>query len=105
MAALLVPYVGASSHNGYRARCTVASVQSPLVRRVAVPVERLVMRRDHHALDVEVVAETFGAELAPDAGVIDPAPGRGRIEAVMIVDPDEARLDAGGGAVRAAGVA
>src|SRR5690348_8598264 len=42
-------------------------VQSSLVRRVAIPVERLVVRRDHHALGVEMIVETFGAALAPDA--------------------------------------
>src|SRR5258705_12647783 len=54
---------------------------------------------------MEVVVNAFVAELAPDAGVIDPAPGRGRIEAVMIVDPDDAGLDAGGDAMRAGDVA
>src|SRR6516225_8920258 len=39
-----------------------------------------------------MVVETLDAELASDAGVIDPAPGRGRIEAVMIVAPDDAGL-------------
>src|SRR5258705_9921217 len=82
-----------------------ASVQSPLGRRVAVPVEGLVACGDHHALGIEMVVKAFGAELAPDAGVIDPAPGRGRIEAVMIVDPDDAGLDAGGDAMRAGDVA
>src|SRR6266436_1422839 len=93
------------SHSGHRARCTVASVQSPLGRRVAVPVEGLVACGDHHALGIEMVVKAFGAELAPDAGVIDPAPRRGRIEAVMIVDPDDAGLDAGGDAMRAGDVA
>src|SRR5258708_36202888 len=80
-------------------------VQLSLRRRVAVPVERLVMRRDQHALGVEMIIETFSAELAPDAAVIDAAPGRGRVEAVMIVDPDDAGLDAGSETMRAADVA
>src|SRR5258708_27628936 len=82
-----------------------ALVQSSLRRRVAIPVERLIMRRDHHALGVEMIIETFSAELAPDAAVIDAAPGRGRVEAVMIVDPDDAGLDAGSDTMRAADVA
>src|SRR6185312_5722387 len=68
-------------------------VQSSLVGRVAIPVERLVVRRHHHALGVEMVVETFGAAFAPDAGIIDAAPRRGRIEPVMVVDPDDAGLD------------
>src|SRR5690349_20057459 len=68
-------------------------VQSSLVRRVAIPVERLVVRRDHHALGVEMIVETFSSALAPDAGIVDAAPGRGRVEAVMVVDPDDAGLD------------
>src|SRR5450830_915420 len=63
------------------------------------------MGRYHHALDVEMVVETFAAELAADAGIVDAAPGRGRVEAVMVVDPDDAGLDAGGHAMRAADVA
>ena len=82
-----------------------ALVQSSLRRRVAVPVERLVVGRDHHALGVEMIVEAFGAELAPDAGVIDAAPGRGRVEAVVIVDPDNAGPDRGGEAMGAADVA
>src|SRR5260221_12904735 len=72
-----------------------ALVQSSLRRRVAIPVERLIMRRDHHALGVEMIIETFSAELAPDAAVIDAAPGRGRVEAVMIVDPADPGPDGG----------
>src|ERR1700740_3399751 len=82
-----------------------ALVQSFLARRLAVPVEWLVMGRDHHALDVEMVVETFGAELAADAGIIDAAPGRGRIEPVVIVDPDDAGLDRGCHAMGAADIA
>ena len=52
-----------------------------------------------------MIVETFGAELAADAGIIDAAPGRGRVEPVMIVDPDDAGLDAGCHAMRAADVA
>src|ERR1700694_6119171 len=76
-------------------------VQSSLGRRVAVPVERLIAGGDHHALGVEMVVEAFGAEFAPDAGVVDAAPGRGRIETVMIVDPDDAGLDGGRHPMRA----
>src|SRR5258706_11257616 len=76
-----------------------ALVQSSLRRGVAIPVERLIMGRDHHALGVEVIIKTFGAELAPDAGAIDAAPGRGRVEAVMIVYPDDAGLDRRGPAI------
>src|SRR5262252_8277614 len=71
------------------------SVQSSLSCRVAVPVERRVVGCDHDALDVEMVVETLGAEFTPDATVIDAAPGRRRIEAMMIVDPDDAGLDTG----------
>src|SRR5882757_3396429 len=80
-------------------------VQSSLVRRVAIPVERLVVRRDHHALGVEMVVKAFGAAFAADAGIIDAAPGRGRIKAVMIVDPDDAGLDGRRHAMGAADVA
>ncbi len=52
-----------------------------------------------------MIVEAFGAELAPDAGVIDAAPGRGRVEAVVIVDPDDAGLDGGGYAMRAPDIA
>src|SRR2546430_11079196 len=82
-----------------------ALVQSSLGCRVAIPVERLIVGRDHHALGVEVIVKTFGAELAADAGIIDAAPGRGRIEAMMIVDPDNAGLDRRGHAMGAADVA
>src|ERR1700691_2663055 len=82
-----------------------ASVQPALRRRVAVPVERLVMRRDHHALGVEMIVKAFGAEFAADAGIVDAAPGRGRIEPVMVVDPDDAGLDGGGDAMRASDIA
>src|SRR6185295_7770108 len=49
-------------------------VQSSLVCRVAIPVERLVVGRDHHALGVEMIVKAFGAAFAPDAGIIDAAP-------------------------------
>src|SRR5207302_72597 len=52
-----------------------------------------------------MVVETFCAELAPDAGIADAAPGRGGIEAVMIVDPDDAAFDRGGDAVGAGDIA
>src|SRR6185437_14879778 len=68
-------------------------------RRVAIPVERYRIRRDHHAFDVEVVVETFAAEFAPDPGIVNAAPGRSRIESVVIVDPDDAGFDAGGEAM------
>src|SRR3954452_7749261 len=80
-------------------------VQSSLVCRVAIPVERLVVRRDHHALGVEVIVENLAAALAPDAGIVDAAPRRGRVEAVMVVDPDDAGLDGCRHAVGAADVA
>src|SRR3979411_76602 len=83
----------------------ICLVQSSLGRRVAVPVERLVVSRDHHALGVEMIVEAFGTELAPDARVIDAAPGRRRVEAVVIVDPDDASLDGGGYAMRAPDIA
>src|SRR5258705_4787679 len=88
-----------------RCRLAMRSVQSSLGCRVAIPVERLVVGRDHDALGVEVIVKTFGAELAADAGIIDAAPGGGRIEAMVIVDPDDAGLDAGCHAMRAADVA
>src|SRR6266849_4785599 len=83
----------------------IRSIQSSLCRRVAVPVERLVMGSNHHALGIEVVIKTFGAEFASDTGVIDAAPGRGRVKAVVIVDPDDAGLDGGGHAMRAPHIA
>ena len=46
--------------------------------------------RDHHALDVEMVVEAFGAAFASDAAVAYAAPGGRRVEPVMIVDPDDA---------------
>src|SRR6516162_10689037 len=39
-----------------------------------------------------MVGETLDSELASDPRVNDPRPGRGRNEAVMIVDPDDAGL-------------
>src|SRR5258705_8696013 len=80
-------------------------IQSSLVGRVAVPVERLVMGRDHHALGVEMIVKAFGAAFAPDAGIIDAAPRRGRVEPVMVVDPDDAGLDRRRHAMGAADVA
>src|ERR1700704_3126440 len=76
-------------------------IQSSLRGRVAVPVERLVMGRDHHALGVEMVVKALGAEFAAHAGIVDATPGRGRIEPVMVVDPDDAGLDRGCHAMRA----
>src|SRR5262245_38107429 len=67
-----------------------ALIQPPLSGRVTVPVEWRVAGRDHHALDVEMVVKALGAAFAADAGIADAAPGRGRIESVMIVDPDDA---------------
>src|ERR1700752_410227 len=67
-------------------------IQPALCGRVAVPVERRVVSRDHHALDVEMIVKALGAEFAAGAGIVDAAPGRRRIEAVMIVDPDDAGL-------------
>src|SRR5258708_996937 len=72
----------------------IGSVEPPLSGRVAVPVERPVAGCDHHALGAEVIVETLGAAFAPDAGIADAAPRRGRVEPVVIVDPDDAALDA-----------
>ena len=80
-------------------------VQALLVGRVAIPVERLLVGRDHHALGVEVVVEALGAAFAADAGIVDATPGRSRVETVVIVDPDDAGLDGGGDTVRAGDVA
>jgi hypothetical protein len=33
-----------------------------------------------------MVVEAFGAAFAADAGIVDAAPGRGRVEPMMIVD-------------------
>ena len=54
----------------------IASVQAALGRRVAVPVERLVVCGDHHALGVEVIVKTLAAEFAPDPGIADAAQRR-----------------------------
>src|ERR1700740_409845 len=80
-------------------------VQPALRGRVAVPVEWLVVGRDHHALDVDMIVEAFGAEFTADAGIVDAAPGRGGIEAMMIVDPDDAGLPLRRHAMRARHVA
>src|ERR1700722_4767294 len=76
-------------------RRAIGSVQPPLAGRVAVPVERRIAGCDHHALDVEMIVKAFGAAFAPDAGIADTAPGRSRIEPVVIVDPDDAAFYAG----------
>src|SRR5579863_3901372 len=81
------------------------SIEPPLAGRVTIPVERRIAGCDHHALDVEMVVETFGAAFAPDAGIADAAPGRGRIEPVMIVDPDDAAFHAARDAMGAGDVA
>src|SRR5579859_6345206 len=91
-----VPPVFVSNAGLHSRRCLLCSVQSPLAGRVAVPVERRVIGGDHHALDVEMIVETFGAAFASDPGIADTAPGRSRIEPVMIVDPDDAAFDAAG---------
>ena len=59
-------------------RCQPLACFSSIVAgcRVAIPVERLVVGRDHHALGVEMIVEAFGAALAADAGIVDAAPGR-----------------------------
>src|SRR5581483_2748665 len=84
-----------------RRSCSIGSIQSPLSGRVAVPVEWCIMGRNHDALDVEMIVETLRAAFAPDAGIANAAPGRGRIEPVMIVDPDDSALDRGGHAMGA----
>src|SRR5262245_62743519 len=63
------------------------------------------MRCDHHALDVEMVVKTLDAAFAANAGIINAAPGRGRVKAMVIVDPDDAGLDASCKAMGAADVA
>src|ERR1700760_4161459 len=80
-------------------------VQAPLIGRVLVPVERLLVGRDHHALGVEMVIEALGAAFAADAGIVDAAPRGGGVEPVVIVDPDDAGLDVSSDAMGAADVA
>ena len=52
-----------------------------------------------------MIVKAFGAAFAADAGIVDAAPGRGRVEAVMVVDPDDAGLDGGRHPMGAADVA
>src|ERR1700733_3687810 len=80
-------------------------VQAALRCRVLVPVERALLGRHHDALDLEMVVEALDAAFPADAAVADAAPGRGRIEPVMVVDPDDAGLDPGGDAMGARDVA
>src|SRR4051794_5152176 len=69
------------------------SVEPLLSRRVPVPVERPAVGIDHHRLHVEVLVEGLGAELAADSGVLHAAPGKGGIEAVMVVHPDDSAAE------------
>src|SRR3954471_9155414 len=80
-------------------------VESTLARRVSIPVEGLIVGSHHHALDIEVVVEAFGAKFAPDAAIADAAPGRGRIEPVMIVNPNDTGLDGCSKTMRAGDIA
>src|SRR5258705_9124857 len=83
----------------------LCSVQASLACRFAIPVERLVVRCDHHALGVEMIVKAFGAAFAADAGIIDAPPRPCRFEAIVVVDPDDAGLDRSGEPMRAADVA
>src|SRR3954467_13209893 len=65
----------------------------PLCGRVPVPVERAAVGIDHHRLHVEVLVEGLGAELAADSGVLHAPPGKGGIEAVMVVHPDDSAAE------------
>src|SRR5271168_2770356 len=60
---------------GYCGLNSIGSIQAPLRCGVAVPIERLIVGRDHHALGVEMIVKTFGAAFAADAGIVDAAPG------------------------------
>src|SRR3954453_18016263 len=66
--------IGCCGLASLRTVCRVFLVQSFLRCRVAVPVERRVMRRDHHAFGVEMIVKALGAAFAPDAAVVDAAP-------------------------------
>src|SRR4051812_30682330 len=54
---------------------------------VGEPIERLPVEADEHALSGRVVVEGGDAVLEADAGVLEAAPGRRGIDAVMVVDP------------------
>src|SRR3954447_3379880 len=69
------------------------SVEPLLSRRVPVPVERAAVGIDHHRLHVEVLVEGLDAKLAADSGVLHAAPGKGGIEAMMVVHPDDSAAE------------
>src|SRR5690348_7794181 len=52
-----------------------------------------------------MIVKALGAAFAPDAGIADAAPGRGRIEPVMIIDPDNPAFHLGRHAMGARDVA
>src|ERR1700739_3322119 len=53
---------------------------------------------------MEMIVKALGAACAPPPGLADAPPGRGWMERVVVVDPDDAGLDLRGHAVRAGDV-
>src|SRR5919199_6729613 len=64
----------------------------------------LPLRRDVDVLYLGVVVQGVRAELAPDAGLLHPAEGRGDADRGVGVDREDAGLDAAGGAPGAGAV-
>src|SRR5436309_77886 len=62
-------------------------------------------RRDEHALQLAVVLERGGPQLAPDAAALDAAEGHLEVDAPARVDRQDPGLDRAGDAQRAADVA
>src|SRR5450759_1660443 len=56
------------------------------------PTSRVELRSDADVLDLEVLLDALEAALAPEAGVLDPAEGRGRVGHDALVDAHHAEL-------------
>src|ERR1700722_4924408 len=68
------------------------SVQTQIPHFRFEPVEGFVAFVHHDGLGVEIVVERLLTEFATGAGILDAAPWRGRIDPMMVVDPDDASL-------------
>src|SRR5436309_579383 len=68
--------------------------------RSAVPADRLLVEVDVDLLDLEILVEAPGAELAAVAGLLEAAPGRLDRRRLHVVDPDDAGAQPAHGAHR-----
>src|SRR5439155_23254975 len=79
-------------------------VQPLRAGRGLVPLDRPIVEVHPDALHLGVLTDRFEAVLAPRAAHLEPAPRGCWVDAVIVVDPDDARADALRNAVRDANV-